>query len=50
MILVKFGPLGMLWGPSYDVFVFYVGPHCPNTGYFDVYGGIKEYIMLFGGV
>ena len=30
--------------------VFYVGPHFPDIGYFDVYGGILRYIKVFGGI
>ena len=28
------------------IFVFYVDPHFPNIGYFDVYGGIWGYTPL----
>ena len=42
MILVKFSPLGILWGPSYDHFyVSHVDPHIPNIGYMLVYEGLQ---------
>ena len=47
MILVKVGPWGMLYGPSYDHFcVCYVDPHFPNIEDFEVYGGICGYMTL----
>ena len=32
------------------IFVFVVGPHFQNIGYFDVYGGILKHIKVFEGI
>ena len=43
--MVEFGPWGMSGGRVMTIFVVYVGPHFPNIGYFDVYGGILRYLI-----
>ena len=43
-------PGGCLGAGVMTIFVFYVGPHFPNIGDFDVYGGILRYIKVYGGI
>ena len=32
------------------IFGSYVDPHFLNIGYFEVYGGIRRYIKVYGGI
>ena len=32
------------------IFGSHVGPHIPNTGYLEVYGGIWWYMKVYGGL